>query len=100
MNHKSKGFEYTIDSDPQGDFLEVYRTDEKGEREGLWLSIFINTHEGETVEDGIKAAKVELYDPVFLSEIGLAGQELSNQREALNWLEYAYPSIQDIKDNA
>jgi hypothetical protein len=97
-NTNNSGFEYELDNtDPMGTFVEVYRTDEKGERGDLWLSIYTNTPEGETIEQAINVAKVELYDAIFCSEAGLKGKELVRQREALAWLEYAYPAVQDIK---
>lgn len=96
MNN-NQGFEYEITAEAVGAFIEVYPTDERGERGELHLSLFVNSSEGETVEAAIKTAIDELNDPVFCLEHNIEGEELARQREAIAWLAEAYPSIQQVK---
>ena len=96
-NNNNKGYEYEIVEEAMGRFIEVFATDERGERGEMHLAIYVNEPEGESVEDAVKASKTELYDPTFLEGSGIEGEELARQRAAFEWFVEAYESVQDGK---
>jgi hypothetical protein len=98
MNN-NKGYEYNIDTDAQGVFIEVYKTDEQGKRGEMHLSIFVNANEGETVDDAIAACEIELYDGAELLSSNFSEDDLKRQRQAFQWIKESYSSIQDFKGN-
>lgn len=99
--HKNnKGYEYLINTDAQGIFLEVYETDEQGKRGEMHLSIFVNANEGETVDEAIEACEIELYDGAELLSSNYAEDDLKRQRDAFQWVKESYSSIQDFKKNS
>lgn len=104
MKNNNKGYEYHIDkTDAQGWFIEVYRTDERGEREEMHLSMFVNHYEGESIEEAVEACRIELYDPIAVADGSLGHpvpkKVLARQRAAFQWFKEAYASVQDFKEN-
>lgn len=96
MNNNNNGYEYEIVlDDPQGTFVEVWKTDEMGDKVEMHLSIFVNSDEGESIKDAIAATAIELEDP----NTPYGEEDIKNQKEAFAWFKDAYESIMDAKEN-
>lgn len=93
--HNNKGYEYQIVNDALGGYVEIYETDERGERGEMHLSIYVNLWAGETIPEAIEATEVELYDPMFVRDADEPKHVLAQQRAALQWIKDAYGTIQD-----
>jgi hypothetical protein len=89
MKNKNNGYEYDILlDDPQGTFVEVWQTDDSGERLGLHLTIFVNSDEGESIKDAVAATEIELND----HDAPFNDSDLKMQKDALSWFKIAYNS--------
>lgn len=101
--HNNKGYEYQIVNDALGGYVEIYETDERGERGEMHLSIYVNLWAGETIPEAIEATEVELYDPIAVADGSLGHpvpkKVLARQRAAFQWFKEAYASIKDLKDS-
>ena len=99
-NNNNNGYEYEVVKDAQGSFIEIYNTDKKGERLSMHLCMFVNSNEGETIEEALAQCETELYDGGELLSTNYNEDDLKIQRDALAWLKEAYTSIQDFKENS
>lgn len=95
-NNNNEGYEYEIVTDNSlGLFVEVYKTDERGERAECHFSMFVNSNDGESIKDAIAATEVELFDAVEQEN----NEFVEQQRIAFSWFKDAYASIMDAKEN-
>lgn len=98
MNNNT-GYEYQIVKDNDGTFIEIYPTDKLGKRGEMHLSIFVNTNEGETINEAIDATGIELFDPIAFFGTDEPKDTLARKRSAFEWFSGAYTSIQEIMNS-
>lgn len=97
--NNNRGYEYEyIQEDKRGHFIEVWSTDEQGEKDTCDLAIFVNTSEDETVTEAIAATQIELYED-FETTASYSKEELERMRKAFEWFKEAFKSIMDAKEN-